>query len=80
MILNHSRLWLCKRILLLDKNGNLKISDFGLSIVYPGPDVDLPTPIGTAGYAAPDVLLGNARYKGDADIWSVGCVFVETFV
>lgn len=68
--------------LLLDKDGNIKISDFGLSALYVG-DADaegnaraelLHTTCGTPNYVAPEVLA-NQGYDGKlADVWSIGVI------
>lgn len=68
--------------LLLDTDGNLKISDFGFSTLSIGdPDGDggaraelLHTTCGTPNYVAPEVL-GKDGYDGKkADVWSVGVI------
>jgi Serine/threonine protein kinase len=48
--------------LLLDKNNNIKIVDFGLSNLYPG-DETLKTACGSPCYAAPEMIAGK-RYHG----------------
>lgn len=62
--------------LLLDENGNLKVSDFGLSALFESKRQDglLHTTCGTPAYVAPEVI--NKRgYDGEkADIWSCGVV------
>jgi len=68
--------------LLLDTDGNLKISDFGFSTLNIG-DADgdggtraelLHTTCGTPNYVAPEVL-GKDGYDGKrADVWSVGVI------
>lgn len=60
--------------LLLDFQGNLKISDFGLSAL-PQQGVELLyTTCGTPNYVAPEVL-GNRGYDGAAaDVWSCGII------
>lgn len=57
--------------LLIDSDGNLRLSDFGLSIIS---ETDLSTHCGTPYYVAPEVFF-NAKYNGpSADIWSCGIV------
>ncbi|KAM7525009.1 hypothetical protein LguiA_014911 [Lonicera macranthoides] len=62
--------------LLLDENGNLKVSDFGLSALIEsrGQDGLLHTTCGTPAYVAPEVI--NKRgYDGEkTDIWSCGVI------
>lgn len=65
--------------LLLDEQGCLKISDFGLSALYDGEDGAsrsqmLHTTCGTPNYVAPEVLM-NEGYDGRiADCWSIGVI------
>ncbi|CAH8300451.1 unnamed protein product [Eruca vesicaria subsp. sativa] len=60
--------------LLLDNNGNLKVSDFGLSAL-PQQGVELlRTTCGTPNYAAPEVLNGQGYDGSAADIWSCGVI------
>eukprot|EP01086_Lenisia_limosa_P014131 TRINITY_DN44160_c0_g1_i2.p1 TRINITY_DN44160_c0_g1~~TRINITY_DN44160_c0_g1_i2.p1 ORF type:complete len:502 (+),score=-7.12 TRINITY_DN44160_c0_g1_i2:92-1507(+) len=63
--------------ILLDRNGHLKLSDFGLATLFitNGKPRALRTPCGTMPYVAPEVL--NQRYSGpQADIWSCGIVLI----
>ncbi|KAJ3378895.1 hypothetical protein HDU84_007222 [Entophlyctis sp. JEL0112] len=62
--------------LLLDSNGHIVLTDFGLSkdhLVY-GQQTN--TYCGTAAYLAPEVLIGNG-YDWSVDWWSLGIVFYE---
>ncbi|XP_055710391.1 cyclin-dependent kinase 1 [Phlebotomus papatasi] len=63
--------------LLINKNGIIKIADFGL-----GRSVGIPVrlythEIVTLWYRAPEILLGSKRYSCPVDIWSIGCIFAE---
>ncbi|XP_023527173.1 CBL-interacting serine/threonine-protein kinase 7-like [Cucurbita pepo subsp. pepo] len=64
--------------LLLDEQGNLKISDFGLSALPEKlKDELLHTACGTPAYSAPEVMIrrGNRGYDGGkADAWSCGVI------
>nr|QSH71625.1 CBL-interacting protein kinase [Hedychium coronarium] len=60
--------------LLLDYQGNLKVSDFGLSALPQKGVGLLRTTCGTPNYVAPEVL-GQQGYDGSAaDIWSCGVI------
>ena len=59
--------------LLLDKNKNLKLIDFGLSTKYSN-DILLNQACGTVVYAAPEVLQGYDYHGMMVDVWSSGIV------
>lgn len=62
--------------LLLDSFGELKVSDFGLSIFSPQTRGDglLHTACGTPNYVAPEVLNGRGYDGKAADVWSCGVI------
>uniref|UniRef100_A0A2P2NFZ2 non-specific serine/threonine protein kinase n=1 Tax=Rhizophora mucronata TaxID=61149 RepID=A0A2P2NFZ2_RHIMU len=62
--------------LLLDENGNLKVSDFGLSAVSDQIRQDglFHTFCGTPAYVAPEVLAKKGYDAAKVDIWSCGVV------
>ncbi|KAK4277238.1 hypothetical protein QN277_015260 [Acacia crassicarpa] len=62
--------------LLLDDNGNLKVSDFGLSALPENIRYDglLHTQCGTPAYIAPEVLRKKGYNGPKADIWSCGVI------
>ncbi|KAK4874996.1 hypothetical protein RN001_011418 [Aquatica leii] len=63
--------------LLLDADGNLKISDFGLATIFrlKGKERLLDKRCGTLPYVAPEILIKPYRAQ-PADIWSCGIVLV----
>ncbi|XP_028752298.1 LOW QUALITY PROTEIN: CBL-interacting serine/threonine-protein kinase 9-like [Neltuma alba] len=60
--------------LLLDSNGILKVSDFGLSTYSQRDDALLRTACGTPNYVAPEVLNAKGYDGSAADIWSCGVI------
>ncbi|PWZ20812.1 CBL-interacting protein kinase 9 [Zea mays] len=62
--------------LLLDSNGALKVSDFGLSAFAPQTNEDglLHTTCGTPNYVAPEVLADKGYDCMAADVWSCGII------
>ncbi|WCJ43316.1 Cyclin-dependent kinase C-2 C [Euphorbia peplus] len=62
--------------LLIDKNGMLKIADFGLANYY-NPKRPLTSRVVTLWYRAPELLLGSTNYGFGIDLWSAGCLLAE---
>ena len=62
--------------ILMDKDGHLKISDFGLSKILDDMNDKIFTLCGTPQYIAPEVIYKQGYDKG-IDWWSFGCVFYE---
>uniref|UniRef100_A0A5B7A278 non-specific serine/threonine protein kinase n=1 Tax=Davidia involucrata TaxID=16924 RepID=A0A5B7A278_DAVIN len=62
--------------ILLDENGNLKVSDFGLSALAESKRRDglLHTTCGTPAYVAPEVINRKGYDGSKADIWSCGVI------
>jgi cyclin-dependent kinase len=63
--------------LLIDKNGTLKIADFGLARAFCIPLRAYTHEIVTLWYRSPEILLGQRKYGLGVDMWSVGTIFAE---
>jgi serine/threonine protein kinase len=64
--------------LLVNKNCDLKICDFGLARgVDDSCSQQLTEYVVTRWYRAPELLVENATYDQGIDIWSVGCILAE---
>jgi len=64
--------------LLVNKNCDLKICDFGLARgVDKSADQQLTEYVVTRWYRAPELLVENTKYDEAIDIWSVGCILAE---
>ncbi|OAY80097.1 CBL-interacting serine/threonine-protein kinase 21, partial [Ananas comosus] len=62
--------------LLLDHKGNLKVSDFGLSVLRKPGDL-LTTACGSPSYVAPEVIVHKNYDGAAADLWSCGVILFE---
>ncbi|KAJ4914991.1 putative serine/threonine-protein kinase [Raphanus sativus] len=71
--------------LLLDRDNNLKIADFGLANFYYGDHhhqkkkEPLTSRVVTLWYRPPELLLGSTDYGVTVDLWSSGCILAELF-
>jgi cyclin-dependent kinase 1 len=63
--------------LLIDKNGCIKIADFGLARAFGVPVRVYTHEVVTLWYRAPEVLLGSPKYSCPIDMWSMGTIFAE---
>ncbi|RKP23620.1 kinase-like domain-containing protein [Syncephalis pseudoplumigaleata] len=63
--------------LLIDRNGLLKLADFGLARAFGVPLRAYTHEVVTLWYRAPEILLGSKSYAPPMDMWSVGCIFAE---
>ncbi len=63
--------------ILIDKDGNIKIADFGLARSFSVPFPELTHEVVTLWYRSPEILLGQTKYTPSVDIWSVGCIYAE---
>jgi serine/threonine protein kinase len=66
--------------ILLDKNENVKLCDFGFTREYEGKASYLQTFCGTVCYSAPEMLKGE-KYAGEkVDVWSLGVILYALLV
>ena len=63
--------------ILIDRNGSLKIADFGFARDFTIPLHTYTHEVFTLHYRAPEILLGARHYSTPADIWAAGCIFAE---
>eukprot|EP00002_Diphylleia_rotans_P031865 TRINITY_DN663_c0_g1_i2.p1 TRINITY_DN663_c0_g1~~TRINITY_DN663_c0_g1_i2.p1 ORF type:complete len:270 (-),score=60.31 TRINITY_DN663_c0_g1_i2:323-1132(-) len=63
--------------LLINKQGELKLADFGLARAFGIPVRSYSHEVVTLWYRPPDVLMGSRKYSTPIDIWSAGCIFGE---
>jgi len=63
--------------LLIDKQGDLKLADFGLARAIGIPVRTYTHEVVTLGYRAPEILLGAKQYSTPVDVWSIGCIMAE---
>ena len=66
--------------ILLDKNFNPKIADFGFATLIQGKEGNglLRSPLGTLSYAAPEILLHRSYNGMKADVFSLGVVLLTS--
>ncbi|CAG8561260.1 6641_t:CDS:2, partial [Dentiscutata heterogama] len=64
--------------LLVGRDGQLKLADFGLARDFAEPRIKNMSPqVVTRWYRAPELFFTPAQYGYAVDIWSVGCIFAE---
>ncbi|KRX09464.1 Protein kinase-like domain [Pseudocohnilembus persalinus] len=63
--------------ILIDKNGQVKLADFGLAREFSLPLKQLTKEVETLWYRGPELLLGSKVYSFGLDSWSLGCVLYE---
>lgn len=66
--------------ILLSKDHQLKLADFGLSRVQEHPDHDYTNKIITQWYRPPEICLGSRHYGAEVDVWSAGYVLFLMFL
>lgn len=63
--------------ILVDKDFNIKLADFGLGRAINVPLRTYTHDIVTLWYRPPEILLGSKYYSGAVDVWSAGCIVAE---
>ena len=63
--------------LLINNDGVLKITDFGLAKAFGSPSRPLTHQVVTRWYRSPELLYGARLYGTGIDIWAVGCIAAE---
>ena len=63
--------------LLVDKNGILKIADFGFARFIASPGREMTAGVISDWYRPPEIFFGAKYYSYGVDIWSAGCIFAE---
>ena len=65
--------------LLVNRQGELKIADWGLARSWNSDMKRLTNKVITLWYRPPELLLGCMEYTPKIDMWSVGCIVAEMF-
>uniref|UniRef100_G3Q1J9 Cell division protein kinase 5 n=1 Tax=Gasterosteus aculeatus aculeatus TaxID=481459 RepID=G3Q1J9_GASAC len=65
--------------LLINRNGELKLADFGLARAFGIPVRCYSAEVVTLWYRPPDVLFGAKLYSTSIDMWSAGCIFAGLY-
>lgn len=63
--------------LLVNRDGTIKLADFGLARSVTLPVRIYTKEVVTLWYRAPEILLGSELYGPAIDVWSLGCIFYE---
>lgn len=72
----------CSRIWQLDGELNVKVGDFGLSVLLKEGQLLPPTAAGEVlpiKWMAPEILCTRSAYAAPCDIWSLGVTMIEIF-
>jgi cyclin-dependent kinase 7 len=66
--------------ILVDRKGNLKLTDFGLAREFGLPDKELTRNVATRWYRPPEILFGSSFYGESIDMWALGCILAELYL
>eukprot|EP00158_Paraphelidium_tribonemae_P002723 Partr_v1_DN25619_c0_g1_i1_m4894 putative Cyclin-Dependent Kinase len=66
--------------ILVDREGHLRLADFGLARLYSHKLEDCTNRVITMWYRPPELLLGATDYGSEVDMWGIGCLFIEMFI
>lgn len=61
----------------INKKGEVKIADFGLSRYIASPGRQMSSGIATVNYRSPEILFGATSYSYGLDMWATGCIFAD---
>lgn len=66
--------------ILVDRNGHIKLGDFGSSIKMTNDQAESSITVGTPDYVSPDLLVSvgsSVRYGREIDFWTIGVIIYE---
>ncbi|KAG4387899.1 hypothetical protein AAZX31_09G064200 [Glycine max] len=64
--------------LLINHRGEVKITDFGVSVIMENTSGQANTFVGTYSYMSPERIIGNLHgYNYKSDIWSLGLILLK---
>ena len=66
--------------LLINKQGLLKICDFGFARMLPKAHEEITDYVATRWYRAPEIILKANKYNSPVDIFAMGCIIAELFL
>jgi len=65
--------------ILLDRNGHIKLGDFGTATIITDNESPRTSFVGTQDYVSPEVLSGERKATKACDLWAVGCMIYQIF-
>ena len=63
--------------LLINKNGVVKMCDFGFARILPKAHEEITDYVATRWYRSPELLISDPNYGKSADIWAIACILGE---